>query len=140
MPSTSRIFRRIINCVRLRLRQRGDDIRNLSDNAIKVSGWDPHYAPEQPKLLADIVNLGFVINVIENYQERLDALIGAYNLAKDVLVVSAMLFNQNAFRGQALNDGVITQCNTFQKYYTQSELKEFLTDTLEIQLGFSMDC
>jgi DNA phosphorothioation-associated putative methyltransferase len=110
---------------------KGDDIRNLSDNAIKVSGWDPHYAPEQPKLLADIVNLGFVINVIENYQERLDALIGAYNLAKHVLVVSAMLFNQNAFRGQAFNDGVITQRNTFQKYFTQSELKEFLTDTLE---------
>jgi hypothetical protein len=110
---------------------KGDDIRNLSENAIPVSGWDPHYAPEQPKQVADIVNLGFVINVIENYQERLDALIGAYNLTDQVLVVSAMLFNQNAFKGQAFNDGVITQRNTFQKYYTQSELKEFLTDSLE---------
>ncbi|CAD6871625.1 DNA phosphorothioation-associated putative methyltransferase [Methylomonas fluvii] len=110
---------------------KGDDIRNLSDNAIPVSGWDPHYVPEQPKQVADIVNLGFVINVIENYQERLDALIGAYNLANQVLVVSSMLFNQNAFKGQAFNDGVITQRNTFQKYFTQSELKEFLTDTLE---------
>ncbi|MDO8827379.1 DNA phosphorothioation-associated putative methyltransferase [Methylophaga sp.] len=110
---------------------KGDDIRNLSDNAIPVSGWDPHYAPEQPKQLADIVNLGFVINVIENYQERLEALLGAYNLANQVLVVSAMLFNQNAFKGLAFNDGVITQRNTFQKYFTQSELKEFLTDTLE---------
>lgn len=110
---------------------KGDDIRNLSDNAITVSGWDPHYAPEQPKQVADIVNLGFVINVIENYQERLEALLGAYDLANQVLVVSAMLFNQNAFKGQAFNDGVITQRNTFQKYFTQSELKEFLTDTLE---------
>ncbi|OAI06200.1 DNA phosphorothioation-associated putative methyltransferase [Methylomonas methanica] len=110
---------------------KGDDIRNLSANAIPVSGWDPHYAPDQPKQAADIVNLGFVINVIENYQERLEALRGAYNLANQVLVVSAMLFNQNAFKGQAFNDGVITQRNTFQKYYTQSELKEFLTDSLE---------
>jgi DNA phosphorothioation-associated putative methyltransferase len=110
---------------------KGDDIRNLSENAIPVSGWDPHYAPDLPKQAADIVNLGFVINVIENYQERLEALIGAYNLANQVLVVSAMLFNQNAFKGQAFNDGVITQRNTFQKYFTQSELKEFLTDTLE---------
>ncbi|WKJ92195.1 DNA phosphorothioation-associated putative methyltransferase [Methylomonas montana] len=110
---------------------KGDDIRNLSANAIPVSGWDPHYAPDQPKQAADIVNLGFVINVIENYQERLEALRGAYNLANQVLVISAMLFNQNAFKGQAFNDGVITQRNTFQKYYTQSELKEFLTDSLE---------
>jgi len=53
---------------------KGDDIRNLSANDITVSGWDPHYAPDQPKQTADIVNLGFVINVIENYQERLEAL------------------------------------------------------------------
>lgn len=110
---------------------KGDDIRNLSDNSITVSGWDPHYAPDQSKQSADIVNLGFVINVIENYHERREALIGAYNLANQVLVVSAMLFNQNALKGQAFNDGVITQRNTFQKYYTQSELKEFLTDSLE---------
>lgn len=110
---------------------RGDDIRYLSENNIPVSGWDPHYAPEQAKQAADIVNLGFVINVIENYQERLDALTGAYTLANQMLVVSAMLFNQNAFKGQAFNDGVITQRNTFQKYFTQNELKAFLTDTLE---------
>ncbi len=110
---------------------KGDDIRNLTANTISVSGWDPHYAPDQPKQPADIVNLGFVINVIESYQERLEALLGAYNLTQQVLVVSAMLVNQNAFRGQAFNDGVITQRNTFQKYFTQTELKEFLSDILE---------
>jgi DNA phosphorothioation-associated putative methyltransferase len=110
---------------------KGDDIRNLTTNAIPVSGWDPHYAADQPKKMADIVNLGFVINVIESYQERLDALLGAYNLTEQVLVVSAMLINQNAFSGQAFNDGVLTQRNTFQKYYTQTELKEFLSGTLE---------
>lgn len=110
---------------------KGDDIRNLSANAIPVSGWDPHYAPDQPKQPADIVNLGFVINVIENFQERLEAILGAYELTRQVLVVSTMLFNQNAIKGQAFNDGVITQRNTFQKYFTQTELKEFLSETLE---------
>jgi DNA phosphorothioation-associated putative methyltransferase len=110
---------------------KGDDIRHLTTNAIPVAGWDPHYATEQPKQPADIVNLGFVINVIENYQERLEALLGAYDLTRQVLVVSAMLFNQNALKGQAFNDGIITQRNTFQKYFTQTELKEFLSDTLE---------
>jgi len=110
---------------------KGDDIRNLTANAIPVSGWDPHYAADQPKQPADIVNLGFVINVIESYQERLEALLGAYDLTRQILVVSAMLVNQNALGGQAFNDGVITQRNTFQKYFTQTELKEFLSDTLE---------
>jgi len=110
---------------------KGDDIRNLSANDITVSGWDPHYAPDQAKLEADIVNLGFVINVIENYQERLAALLGAYALSRQVLVVSAMLINQNTFKGQSFNDGVITQRNTFQKYFSQTELKEFLSDSLE---------
>lgn len=110
---------------------KGDDIRNLTANAISVSGWDPYYAAEQPKQSADIVNLGFVINVIESYQERLEALLGAYDLTKQVLVVSAMLINQNAFKGQIFNDGLITQRNTFQKYYTQTELKGFLSDSLE---------
>jgi DNA phosphorothioation-associated putative methyltransferase len=109
---------------------KGDDIRNLLANNITVSGWDPHYAPEQSKQNADIVNLGFVINVIENYQERVDALQGAFDLTKQVLVVSAMLINQNALKGQQFNDGVITQRNTFQKYFTQAELKEFISEVL----------
>jgi DNA phosphorothioation-associated putative methyltransferase len=109
---------------------KGDDIRNLRVNSIPAAGWDPHYAPGQPKHPADIVNLGFVINVIENYQERLDALLGAYELTRQVLVVSTMLLNQNAWKGQVYNDGIITQRNTFQKYFTQTELKEFLSETL----------
>ena len=110
---------------------RGDDVRNLTANNINVSGWDPHYAPENPKHTADIVNLGFVINVIEDYQERIEALAGAYHLSQRLLVVAAMLVNQNAFKGQAFNDGVLTQRGTFQKYFSQSELKGFLEDVLD---------
>ena len=112
---------------------KGDDIRNLTANDIIVSGWDPHYAPDKPKQEADIVNIGFVINVIENYQERREALLGAYALTRQVLVVSAMLMNQNAFKGQSYQDGIITQRNTFQKYFTQTELKDFLSDTLDTE-------
>ncbi len=110
---------------------RGDDIRNLTANQIDVSGWDPHYAPENPKHPADIVNLGFVINVIEDVQERIEALAGAYQLSQRLLVVSAMLINQNAFKGITFNDGVLTQRGTFQKYFSQTELKGFLEDVLD---------
>ena len=112
---------------------KGDDIRNLEANDLLVSGWDPHFFPDGQREPADIVNLGFVINVIENLEERLDALRGAYFLAKELLVVSAMLYNQNSFKGQRLNDGVLTARSTFQKYFTQTELKEFIDDSLNAE-------
>ena len=109
---------------------KGDDLRNLRENNIFANGWDPHYSPASEKLQADLVNLGFAINVIENFVERETALKNAYSLTNKLLVVSAMLLNQNAYNGEKLNDGVRTQRNTFQKYYSQPELKAFLEETL----------
>lgn len=109
---------------------RGDDLRGLLENDIHASGWDPHYAPDGPKHTAQLVNLGFVINVIENLEERIDALRGAYALTEELLVVSAMLASQDAVKGIPYADGVLTSRNTFQKYYTQSELRQFIAETL----------
>lgn len=109
---------------------KGGDIRALQENDIVVSGWDPYYAPGEIKISADIVNLGFVINVIESLEERMDALRGAYKLAGEVLVVSAMLANPEVVKGRPYGDGVLTSRNTFQKYFTQAELSHFLAETL----------
>ncbi|MEA3638917.1 MAG: DNA phosphorothioation-associated putative methyltransferase [Lamprobacter sp.] len=110
---------------------RGDDLRGLRENGLTASGWDPYFAPEQPIQSADLVNLGFVINVIEDFDERLEALQRAWSLAERLLVVSVMLANQNDPRGTCFRDGVITQRQTFQKYFTQQEIKAFLTDALD---------
>lgn len=110
---------------------RGDDIRGLLENNIDVGGWDPHYASDSDKRQAHIVNLGFVINVIEDVSERVEALRGAYSLADELLVVSAMLANQDAVKGTPYGDGVLTSRHTFQKYYTQGELRQFIAETLE---------
>ncbi len=110
---------------------RGDDIRGLIENGITASGWDPYHAPDKPIASADIVNLGFVVNVIENFDERLDALTRAFSLAERLLVVSVMLANQNDVQGQRFRDGVMTRRGTFQKYYTQAEIKAFLEATLD---------
>lgn len=110
---------------------RGDDVRGLSENGLAAAGWDPYYAPDQPIHSADIVNLGFVVNVIENVDERLEALTRAWSLAERLLVVSVMLANQNDPRGQQFRDGVLTQRGTFQKYYTQAEIKAFLETALD---------
>ena len=109
---------------------RGDDLRGLQHNNIEAAGWDPHFLPDGLKQPAQIVNLGFVINVIENIDERIEALRGAYSLANELLVVSAMLANQEAILGTPYGDGVLTSRNTFQKYFTQGELRHFLHETI----------
>jgi DNA phosphorothioation-associated putative methyltransferase len=109
---------------------RGDDVRGLAANGIAAYGWDPHYAPDAHKREADIVNLGFVINVIENLEERIEALHGAYSLAKRVLAVAAMLASQAMQPGRPYRDGFVTSRNTFQKYYTQAELAGFISQVL----------
>ncbi len=75
----------------------------------------------------------YVINVIEDPVERLEALQGAYVLAEELLVVSAMLANPESIRGVPYGDGVLTARNTFQKYYTQAELCCWLAEALDAE-------
>jgi len=109
---------------------KGDDLRGLLENGIDAAGWDPHYAQNNEKRRAHLVNLGFVINVIENLEERVEAICGAFKLADELLVVSAMIANQEAVKGTPYGDGVLTSRNTFQKYFTQSELQQFIAEAL----------
>lgn len=111
---------------------RGDDLRELEAHGLDVSGWDPNFRPDADKLSSDVVNIGFVINVIEDKDERIDALLGSWELTQKLLVVSAMLANESHIaQFQPYKDGVITSRNTFQKYYNQSELKDFIETTLD---------
>lgn len=112
---------------------RGDDLTALRSNGISANGWDPYFAPDQHKLRAKIVNLGFVINVIEEFDERIAALRGAFELAEELLVVSTMLYGSTPPPGQPYRDGYLTGRQTFQKYFTQSELKEFVESVLDTE-------
>lgn len=78
---------------------RGDDVRGLLANGIDASGWDPHYAPEAAKRAADVVNIGFVVNVIEKIDQRVEALRGAYSHVRGVLSVAAMLSSKAPLDG-----------------------------------------
>jgi DNA phosphorothioation-associated putative methyltransferase len=110
---------------------KGDDISALCSAGYQGSGWDPYFRPEGDKQRAHIVNIGFVINVIEDRDERIDALIGAYSLAEYVLAVAAMTTSQGRQPGQAFRDGVLTSKRTFQKYFTQAELQQFIETVLD---------
>jgi DNA phosphorothioation-associated putative methyltransferase len=110
---------------------RGGDVRRLRELGYSVSGWDPAHAADEPLQPADIVNLGYVVNVIEEPGERADALRRAWELALWGLVVAARLdWQAIGPAGIRLNDGVITTKGTFQKFYTQYELKTWIESSL----------
>jgi DNA phosphorothioation-associated putative methyltransferase len=110
---------------------RGDDIRELEANGINSVGWDPVFSPDVELECSDIVNLGFVINVIEDQTERCETLKRAFGFAEKLLVVSAMLGTERIYQKfKSFKDGVITSRNTFQKYYQQAELKNYIESVL----------
>lgn len=111
---------------------KGDDVRELEAHGIDVAFWDPVYHPKGTKTRADIVNLGYVINVIEDRRERDRVLRDALKYAEKLLAVSAMLAGESTVaQFMPYKDGVLTKRNTFQKYYTQSELRSYIETTLD---------
>lgn len=111
----------------------GDDIRELTAHGISCIGWDPVYAPETELSEADIVNLGFVLNVIEDRDERKNTLERAYGYCKKFLIVSVMIGTERIIsKYQPYKDGVLTQRNTFQKYYDQMEFKNYVESNLQL--------
>ena len=111
---------------------KGDDLNIIKELGVTASGWDPVFRPEEELKKADIVNLGFVINIIESPSERTQTLKKAYSLSKKILVASVMLGSESiTSKFEEYGDGVVTSRNTFQKYYTQNEFRDYLESSLE---------
>lgn len=113
---------------------RGGDVRRLQSRGISCAGWDPGHHPDAARVPSDVVNLGYVVNVIEDPDERVRALRQAWDLTTAVLIVSAQLtMDARATELRPYRDGCLTRLNTFQKYYQQQELREWI----ERNLGLS---
>lgn len=110
---------------------RGDDLRHLQALGYAADGWDPTHRPHADRRPADVVNLGYVVNVIERLDERAEALRGAWDLTRQLLIVSSRLtWDARDLNGRPLGDGLITKTGTFQKFYEQAELAVWIEQTL----------
>ena len=113
---------------------RGEDVDILSREEFNTRGWDPHYFAENVVEAADVVNFGYVLNVIEDKKERRETLQMAWTLAKKVLIVSAQVSVGESTKKQlSYKDGFITARNTFQKYFEQQELKAYIDTSLGVE-------
>lgn len=111
----------------------GSDVERVAAQGITSAGWDPYYRPQTPQTPSDVVNLGYVLNVIETPDERQQALMQAWKLTRKVLIVAAqVLINDRSNQQIAYGDGIVTRRNTFQKYYEQQELKNYIDQVLQV--------
>jgi DNA phosphorothioation-associated putative methyltransferase len=112
---------------------RGGDVHRLNGLGYPTSGWDPAHAPDAPLKEADVVNLGYVVNVIEEPAERRQVLLEAWKLARRVLVVAARpSWEERGLTAHPHRDGWITTKGTFQKFFEQQELRMWLDDSLGV--------
>lgn len=113
---------------------KGDDLRHLRALGYPVDGWDPTHRPNAERRPAAVVNLGFVVNVIEHPGERREVLRSAWELAEQLLVVSArMTWDARDLVGRPMGDGLLTRTGTFQKFYNQNELAEWIESSLDVK-------
>lgn len=111
---------------------RGGDVSRLQRLGYSAVGWDPVFAPQQPPEAADIVNLGYVVNVIESPEERAETLQRAWELTRSALVVAARVdWEARGIGSTPAADGIVTGRGTFQKFFTQYELKSWIESVLE---------
>ena len=99
------------------------------------------FRPNPEPVEADVVNLGYVINVIADPRERLHTLRRAYDLARSVLILSAQVHNGAAtrhVRAAPFGDGLLTSRGTFQKLYKQKELRQLAEHSLGVK-AFGVD-
>ena len=110
---------------------RGGDLAALAAAGIPACGWDPYFAPDAPLKASDLVNLGFVLNVIEEPQERTEVLQAAYKLARRLLSIAVMTSGRMP-SGQLLphRDGFLTTRGTFQRSFSQQELRTLVEGSI----------
>jgi DNA phosphorothioation-associated putative methyltransferase len=114
----------------------GMDIEALQNLGYHASGWDPAFRPNAPKVKATVVNLGYVLNVIEEPAERIATLRDAYSLAERLLFVSTMATGQETdAHSRSYQDGFLTKNNTFQKFYAPGELESLIESNLGAEVS-----
>jgi DNA phosphorothioation-associated putative methyltransferase len=112
----------------------GMDVEALQSLGYTASGWDPAFRPNEAKSESDVINLGYVLNVIEGPDERIKVLRDAFQFARRLMIVSTMVAGKETdSHTRPYGDGFLTKTNTFQKFYEPGELESLIEDNLGVE-------
>jgi len=112
----------------------GSDVEAVRQLGFDANGWDPVHASQNARAEGDVVNLGFVLNVIEDPAERVEVLLQAWSLTRRLLVVSTLVQgNEDYSEFRCCSDGILTSRNTFQKYFEPAELQALIEDSIKAE-------
>lgn len=105
---------------------RGTDVQFLQQHNIRATGFDGYYARTTPLMMVPVITLIYVLNTIERDWERVEVLRYCWSLAQETLLVAVQpqSISKNKVGEQ------LTSIGTFQKYFTQAELKEFAVSVI----------
>jgi len=125
---------------------KGYDVRRLQEHGglvdtsldgLNIRGYDPFQpgfnCPEYLEMQYDVVTCNYVMNVIEDQQERADVLRRLLELAPVVYLTVRADAKAVKPTWKQNGDGYITPNNTFQKFYTLDEaINEFYRLSLKL--------
>lgn len=108
----------------------GNDLEFYEDSSsVEAVGYDPHFMPDMPTGLFDVVMCNYVLNVIETEEQRLEALTMMWSFVKPrgYLFLAARPSLDIEFQAQKSGwtphgDGWVTKKGTFQHGMTNTEL------------------
>ena len=106
---------------------KGFDVEYLKDNGVNIDGFEPFASDkyrEIPKEHYDVVTCNYVLNVIEDPQERLEVIEKMKALGDEVYITVRADMKCIKDTWKVYNDGYITPKHTFQKIYTEQSLIE----------------
>lgn len=117
---------------------RGVDVKELKKLGYKVEGYDPYHGPKKlPRKQFSKVLMTYVVNVIEDVQERDKAILEAFSKVKKggwlyITVRSLLDVSNGAEKGnwKQRNGGYVTSSGTFQRGYSLKQL-----EALAVKLG-----
>jgi len=103
----------------------GADLAGLQSRGVTASGWDPVWADQAETKNADLVNMACVVSAIADTGERGAALIAAFDLADELLIVSVPTGKPPADY-TASGDGVVSPAGEFSKHYSQPAIAAYV--------------
>ena len=107
------------------------DVDWLADRGYNAVGFDPHYRPQRKLKSSSIVVLNYVLNVIQDVDQRIETLLNAWALAEELLIISVPV-NKS---GESISDRGV-----FCKTYGSIEFKGFIESSLgRLSMRFGRD-